>query len=253
VKVVTPTPLVAEAAGVLADLRTSVVIVGAAAIEVALSGAAVTITPTRDVDAVVDAADAAAVVAQLEGAGMTRSTIAHERPFTWVRDDLKVQLVRSFHPFPSPIAKPLPQNPVFGMASDVTNQVDVAFADAPQRLQLRCANAACLLALKEAAFGRTRQGSDAVVQRDYHDAFLLIDAAGEDVLDEWRFAGREVRERGRRAIVALGAGGEATAAAAAEMVRLGQAANPRRAEAAVRRTAAAALRALNEAQPRPAR
>jgi hypothetical protein len=84
-----------------------------------------------------------------------------------VRRELKVQLVRTFHPFPPDVARALPQNPVFGMAGEPANQVEVAFVSEPLRSRLRCANAACLLALKEAAFGRTRAGSEQVVQRDF--------------------------------------------------------------------------------------
>jgi hypothetical protein len=244
VKVITPTPLVAEAADVLAGFRDLVVVVGAAAIEVALSGTDVAITPTRDVDVVVPVAEAAAMVSALEADGLRRSDVPHERAFTWVRGDLKVQLVRTFHPFPSEVAKGLPENPVFGMAGEPTSQVEVAFASEPGRLQLLCANAACLLALKEAAFGRTRAGSDQTVQRDFHDAHLLIDTVMDDVLDEWQAAGHEIRERARRAIATLGEGGDATAAAAREMVQLGQAVSQRQAETRVRRVAGAALRAL---------
>lgn len=243
-KVVTPTPLVAEAAEVLAEFRDLVVVVGAAAIEVALSDTGVAITPTRDVDVVVPVAEAAAIVAALEADGLRRSDVAHERAFTWVRGDLKVQLVRTFHPFPSEVAKALPQNPVFGMASVPASQVEVAFVSEPGRLKLRCANAACLLALKEAAFGRTRAGSDQTVQRDFHDAFLLIDTVMDDVVGEWEAAGHEIRERARRAIVKLGEGDDATVAAAREMVQLERAEGQRQAEARVRRAAGAALRAL---------
>lgn len=243
-KVVAPTPLVAEAADVLAEFRDLVVVVGAAAIEVALSGTDVAITPTRDVDVVVPVAEAAAIVSALEADGLRRSEVPHERPFTWVRRDLKVQLVRTFHPFPPDVARALPQNPVFGMASEPANQVEVAFVSEPLRSRLRCANAACLLALKEAAFGRTRAGSDRVVQRDFHDAFLLIDAVRDDVLREWGMAGHEIRERARRAITALSEGDDATAAAAREMVRLGQAENQRQAETRVQRVARSTLRAL---------
>jgi hypothetical protein len=190
-------------------------------------------------------AEAEAIAAALEADGMQRSEIPHERSFTWVRGDLKVQLVRTFHPFPSQVAKGLPQNPVFGMAGDPASQVEVAFAAEPKSMRLRCANAACLLALKEAAFGRTRAGSTQTVQRDFHDAYLLIDAVSDDVVREWRAAGHEVRQRVRAAITALGAGGEATVAAGGEMVRLGQASSQRQAETRVLRAAAAALKALD--------
>ena len=48
---------------------------------------------------------AAAIVSHLEAADMHRSELEHERPFTWVRGDLKVQLVRNFHPFAKPPAE----------------------------------------------------------------------------------------------------------------------------------------------------
>jgi hypothetical protein len=245
VKVIAPTPLVADAADILGDFHETVVVVGAAAIEVALSDAEIAITPTRDVDVLVPADDADAIVAALEASGMVRSEIPHERSFTWVRGDLKVQLVRSYHPFPPGAARQLPGNPAFGMANNPMSQVEVAFGDAPQMARLRCANAACLLALKQAAFGRRRAESDVPVRRDYHDAYLLIDAARSDVVCEWRRAGREVQRRGRGAIEALAAGGAVTMAAADEMVRLGQADTPRRAENRVRRAATMILRELD--------
>lgn len=89
-----------------------------------------------------------------------------------------------------------------------------------------------------------RAGSNQTVQRDYHDAFLLIDAVGGDVVREWRMAGHEIRELARRAITTLGEGGDATAAAGREMIRLGQAASQRQAETRVRRVSGSALRAL---------
>lgn len=79
VKIITPTPLVAEAADVLAGFRDLVVVVGATAIEVALSDADVAITPTRDVDVVVPVAEAAAIVSALEADGLRRSDVPHER------------------------------------------------------------------------------------------------------------------------------------------------------------------------------
>ncbi len=108
-KVITPTSLLAEAADVLAPVRDEVVVIGAAALQAALAESAtlaaatrdvdiVAITPTRDVDVVVPTDRAAAVVAHLEQADMRRSEVDHERSFTWARGDLKVQLVRTFHP-----------------------------------------------------------------------------------------------------------------------------------------------------------
>jgi hypothetical protein len=110
---------------------------------------------------------------------MERSTVEHESAFTWVRGDLKVQLVRTFHPFPRGAAKRLPQNQVFGMAANAAHQEVVAFVDGPNVPRLVCANAACLLALKEAAFGRTRPPDGALVERDFHDARIRGTLTGQ--------------------------------------------------------------------------
>ncbi len=152
--------------------------------------------------------------------------------------------MRTFHPFPPPLAKPLPQNNVFGMASVATHQVEVAFEDAPEELRLRCANAASLLALKQAAFGRTRAGGTTPVDRDYHDAFLLIDAARENVRAELAIAGHEVRQRAHTAVDELASGDAGTAAAARELVNLGSADTQRQAETTVQRAAADMRRSL---------
>jgi hypothetical protein len=247
VKVIAPSPLVEEAAEVLAAFRDRVVVVGAAAVEVALAESTAAISPTRDVDVVVPVEEVAALVAELEAAGLERSTVAHEAPFTWVGGDLKVQLVRTFHPFPPPVARPLPDNPVFGMAADAVHQVEVAFGDRPEAARLLCANAACLLALKEAAFGRLRPGGTEPVNRDYHDAFLLIDTIPGDVAADLGVARYEVRRRARSAIDALAAGQDATVAAARELVHLGSVATMREAEAAVRRSAIRLQRRLDAA------
>jgi hypothetical protein len=247
VKVVAPTRLLAEAADVLADVRDDVVVVGAAALEVALADAgSVVITPTRDVDIVVPTERAAHVVARLEAADLRRSEIEHERDFTWVRGDLKVQLMRSFHPFPKPPAIALPGNPVFGMAADPTHQVIVAFSDCPGEPKLHCVNVACLLALKQAAFGRTRAPDGAPIERDYHDAYLLISAVPDALRADYHRAEHEVRTRAIDAVAQLAAGDEATIAAARQMVRLRAAASQRVAEATVRRAATRAQKLLTE-------
>lgn len=237
-KAVVATRLLAEAAEVLGPVKDSVVVVGAAALEVALADSAgVVITPTRDVDVVVPVDRAKEVVTHLESAELKRSDEPHERAFTWVRGDLKVQLVRTFHPFPKPPARGLPANPVFGMAAQTAHQTVVAFADTPDEPRLRCANAACLLALKQAAFGRTRPPSGAAVERDYHDAYLLIAAAADAVAAEFATAQPEVRRRGSEAIALLAAGGKQTEAAGRQIVRLQMAPSQRLAEAEVRRAA----------------
>lgn len=194
----------------LADVWDDVIVVGAAALEVALSvQSSADITPTRDIDVVVPVDRAAEVVARLEAANLHRSDVDHERAFTRVRGDLKVQLVRTFHPFPKPPAKALPANPVFGMASNPLHQVTIAFADEPDEPRLHCANTACLLALKQAAFGRTRPPDNVPVERDYHDAYLLISAVPDALLADFGRAEHEVRARAIDAIEQLAAGNEA--------------------------------------------
>jgi len=83
-----------EAADVLEAVRDHVVVIGAAAVQVALDGEQVALTPTRDVDVGIAGEDAERVVAHLHARGMRRSGLPHEHSFTWVKDDLKVQLVR---------------------------------------------------------------------------------------------------------------------------------------------------------------
>ncbi len=101
-KLIDPDPLLRAAADALAPVRDDVVVIGASAIRVALHGREVPVSPTSDVDVGTTVEAAERVVAALEDAGLTRSPEAHERSFTWVRgDDLKVQLIRLFHPFPS--------------------------------------------------------------------------------------------------------------------------------------------------------
>jgi hypothetical protein len=94
-----------------------------------------------------------------------------------------------------------------------------------------------LLALKEAAFGRTRPPDGALVERDFHDAYLLISEVPDAVVETYGNARYEVRTRALNAISQLTQGEEATMAAARQMVRLGTADSARTAEAAVRRDA----------------
>lgn len=237
-RVVEPTQLLAEAAEVLAPFHTDLVVVGAAAMEVALAGArGAAITPTRDVDAVVPVDRVDEIVAHLRAANLEPSEVPHERGFTWVRDTLKVQLVRTYHPFPKGAAKPLPANPVFGMAADPRNQYDVAFAADPDTVRLHTANAACLLALKEAAFGRTRGGDATSVERDFHDAYLLVSEIPDRLSAEYAIAPYEVRTRGGNAVKRLAEDSDAIASAARQMVLQGTAESQRSGEAAVRRDA----------------
>jgi hypothetical protein len=145
--------------------------------------------------------------------------------------------VRGFHPFAKPPAKALPANPVFGMTANPAHQVTVAFTTDPEEPKLHCANAACLLALKQAAFGRTRPIDELPVERDYHDAYLLISTVPDTIAEEFVSAEYELRTRARDAIAQLAGGGIATQAAAREMVRLRVEQSQRIAEANVRRAA----------------
>jgi hypothetical protein len=108
VKVLSPTPLIRDAAAVLEPVREDLVVIGAVAVQVALSGRDVALTPTRDVDAGVANEAVERVVAHLERQGMRRSEEAHERSFTWIKDELKIQLLRKFEPFPKGASRGLP-------------------------------------------------------------------------------------------------------------------------------------------------
>lgn len=252
-KVVPRSRLLSDAAEILEPFQDEVVVVGATALEVTLASAgSVAITPTRDVDVVVPIEHVATVVARLEEAEMGPSDVAHERGFTWIRGDLKVQLVRTYHPFPKSHARGLPANPVFGMASEPLHQIAVAFGDEPAVPRFRCANAACLLALKQAAFGRAREADGRPVERDFHDAHLLLFATPDVVAADLVTAGYEVRRRALDAISQLAAGDEATAAAGRQMVRLNVADSQRLAEAAVRRAAVRMQRKLDRREDRKA-
>lgn len=90
---------------------------------------------------------------------------------------------------------------------------------------------------KQAAFGRTRPPAKTPVERDFHDAYLLISAAQEAVLTDLQTADYEVRHGGSSAVSLLAAGNNATAAAARQMLLLRTADSQREAEAAVRRAA----------------
>jgi hypothetical protein len=85
------------------------------------------------------------------------------------------------------------------------------------------------------------------VERDFHDAYLLISATADAVVAELALAGYEVRERSADAISRLAAGGDATSAAARQMLRLRAATTQREAEAAVRRAATSIQQRLGRA------
>ncbi|HWX44614.1 MAG TPA: hypothetical protein VNY52_04750 [Solirubrobacteraceae bacterium] len=88
-RVIAPSQLMREAAAVLEPIRDDVVVIGAVAVQVALDGQDVALTPARDVDAGVATEAAQRVVEHLQACGLDRSELAHERSFRWVKDDLK--------------------------------------------------------------------------------------------------------------------------------------------------------------------
>lgn len=233
-KVVDPSDLLREAAEALAGVEGDVVIVGAAAIEVALHGAPAAITPTRDVDVVVDAPDVEKVVEQLESAKLMPSELDFEKGFTWIRDDLKVQLIRGFHPFPQGRSVGLPVNPVAATARSGAHREEVAFGAEPEIARLWVANAACLIALKRNAFGRTKPPDNEVVRRDFHDVYLLVDQVPDQVLASHGVADGGVRQGVREAVALLcDARGDPLRLAAAEMASLEEARSQRDAEAEI--------------------
>lgn len=234
-KIIEPTALLREAAAVLAGVKDDVVVVGAAAVEVALHGAPAAITPTRDVDAVVGVDDVDTVVEHLEAAKLKPSQEDHERGFTWIRDDLKVQLIRGFHPFAHGASANLPVNPIADAARSPAHREEVAFAGHGLRRRLWVASPACLVALKHNAFGRTKPPGNEVVRRDFHDVYLLVEHAADQVLASYEVADGGVR-RGVREAVALffDEHGDPLRLAGEEMVRLGEAGSQRDAEAEIR-------------------
>lgn len=246
-KVVTPSRLMSDAADVLAPVRDAVVVFGAIAVEVALAEADTAITPTRDVDLVVATPHVAEVVRHLEDADLRRSEVPHERGFTWVRGDLKVQLVRSFHPFPSGPAELLPSQPSVTVAADAAHQDEVSFADDPARLRFRCVSTACLVALKGQAFGRLRPGADTIVDRDFCDVYLVLREAGDAVVEDYLRADRTVRTWVEQAVEVLAGDEEAITRAAREASRIGVARDLPSAQADVRRVAARFQRRLTPA------
>jgi hypothetical protein len=253
VKVLAPTPLMCQAAEVLATVRDSVVVFGAVAVEVALADASISVTPTRDVDLVVETEDANDIVQHLESLGLRRSEIPHEASFTWVRGDLKIQLVRPFHPFPTGAAERLPSQPTVAVARNPKHRHEVGFSDSPELMRFLCVTSACLVALKRQAFGRTRAGEDTPVDRDYCDVYLVLRQVPNAVLDDFEHADQTVRIWVEQAVDLLADDREAQSRAAHEAVRSNFAASVRTAEADVKRTATRFRRRLHERFPVAAR
>lgn len=233
-KVVKPGNLLREAADVLERVKDEVVVVGAAAVEVALHAAPAAITPTRDVDAVVHTTDVNTVVKRLEAASLEPSRLDYEKGFTWVREDLKVQLIRGYHPFPEGPSVGLPVNPVADAARDGAHREEVAFADDPEAPRLWVARAACLVALKRNAFGRTKPPDNEVVRRDFHDVYLLVNHVPNQVLASYGVADGGVRQGVRDAVTLLcEERGDPLRLAGEEMVNVGEVRNQRDAEAEI--------------------
>lgn len=205
--------------------------------QIALEGHEIPLTPTLDVDAGISTDRAAAVVAHLEGDGLRRSEVKHEQGFTWVRDNLKVQLVRPFHPFPKPPADRLPVNTLIPALSRY--RWLIAFEDDPERGLFWAARPAALVGLKEAAFGRTRP-SEEKVDRDYSDVVLLLENEHERISEEVSGDG-PMRSRVRRAALRLSEEPSAIESAVRELVASGCSETPREAAATVERATRAML------------
>lgn len=241
-RVVAATPLLREAAAVLGPVREEVVVVGALAVQIALDDSGLPLTPTGDVDAGTATEDAPAVIAQLESAGLERSAEPQERDFTWVRGELKVQLMRPYHRFPPEGTERLPVNNLVGELR--THRWPIAFAEQPTRGVLWAATPAALVALKEIAFGRTRPSGEPV-DRDFSDVAALLDHQGELIAAEVEADG-QLRKRVRRAAARISEEPDAIAAAAREMVGSRQAGSVRSAEATAVRAGRRMLTLLDE-------
>lgn len=197
-KVLDPSPLMREAADALADVHAEVVVIGAVALEAALAGHDARSAATADVDGAVTVSSAAGVIAHLETTGFQPSGEPHERGFTWVRGDLKIQLVRPPARVAPPEAKRLVPNTHFSLAANYRETL--AFTESSERARLVVARPAAVLALKGHAFGRTRPSGE-TVERDYHDAYLLIShVAGEIAAEYHATDDGELRSLIRRAV-----------------------------------------------------
>jgi hypothetical protein len=229
-----------EAASVLAPVREDIVVIGAIAVQIALEGQEAALTPTRDVDGAVKTEAVDRVVAQLQAARLEPSKLPHEREFTWVKGQLKVQLLRPFHPFPKGAAKGLPINNLIPELDRYRELV--AFEDSLETPRFWTATAAALVGLKESAFGRKRYDG-AMVDRDFSDVVLLLDRVGDEIAAEVRDAA-PMRGRVRTAAERLLDDENASAAAARELVKTGEHETQRAGELAARRTAERFLRLL---------
>lgn len=229
-RVVRPNALLRAAAEILQPVRSDITVIGAVAVQIALDGRDIALTPTGDIDAGTSAELATRVVRHLESSGLRRSDEPHERSFTWVGGGLKVQLVRPFHPFAKPPAKGLPINNLVNEL--VAYRWGVAFEEAPGEVLFWAATPAAVVALKEAAFGRTRPVTDEPVDRDFSDVALLLDNEGELIAREVA-ADPQMRARVLRAAERLQGEAGARDAAVRQLVATGQEQTPREADAMV--------------------
>lgn len=239
-KVVAPTHLLREAAAILEPIRDDIVVIGALAVQIALDGHDVALTPTMDVDAGTSIEKVDQIVAHLEAEGMQGSDLPHERGFTWVKGDVKVQLIRAFHPFPRGTADGLPVNNMVGELDE--HKWLIALEGDPTRGRIWAARPAALIGLKELAFGRTRPSGE-TVDRDFSDALLLMDRLGAQIAEELTTV-PQMRGRVQRAAETLSTDRDAAAAAARELVATGQEESRRSAEATIARAARNLLREL---------
>jgi hypothetical protein len=230
-----------DAAAILEPVKDQLVVVGALAVQIALDGHEAALTPTRDIDAGLDASDADSVVAHLEGQGLRRSAVPHEREFTWVKDEIKVQLMAPFNPIAKshPPGKGLPDNNIVGELQQ--HRWLVAFEQDPSLGRFYAARPVALVGLKEEAFGRTRPNGEKV-DRDYSDVALLFDRLHDDVVAEAEQDG-QMRIRARRAASRL-TEGEPLEGAVRELVASGEQESVPVAEAMVKRAAGDLLAAL---------
>jgi hypothetical protein len=213
---VEPSDLLRRGAELLGPVRDEVVLIGALAVQVALYGSDTLLTPTSDIDVGSSTERANEVVAHLEQAGLKRSELEHEKPFTWVGDEIKVQVVRPFHPFPKGAAAGLPVNQLVPELE--VNRWLVAFKDEPAVGVLWAAKPAALVALKQKAFGRARPSGEKV-DRDFSDVALLFDYVGGEIVEEVATGG-QIRDRVIAAAERLHEDAEAAEAAARELLAI---------------------------------
>lgn len=230
-RVIQPSRIARNAAEVLQPVREDVIVIGALAVQIALAGHEVTLAPTQDIDAGTTVESAAGVVAHLENVGFRRSELAHEKSFTWVAENVKVQLIRPFHPFPKPPADGLPVNTLLPELE--RHRWSVAFEEEPERGLFWAARPAALVALKEAAFGRTRPSGD-LVDRDFSDVVLLFENESAQIAEEVA-KDAQMCKRVLRAAERLRDESSATEGAIRELVASGQVETPREGEATVAR------------------